>query len=232
MASFQLKTSIALIVLSFIMGFCSSFLLNGCNQTTIGPGIAIVPPKNLQEQVDNKEKQYQAEITKLQIKNAGLQQEVEITEGLLQQAKQVTMQKEIKIKKLLKPTGFPARELLKKAGDSTDISTDNTERSCDSLMQEVSGYMQENKIKDSLYEAKIICQDSLINLKDKIIEQSSKMHDELKRSFDKSMEQQNILLAENSNLKKRFKQQKLKQKLITIGLLIISGIGTNYFLHQ
>lgn len=229
MISFQLKTSIIIAILFFIMGLGTSFLFDGCNQRGSVNGSTIVQPKELKKQAESKDSEYQTSIAKLQNENTRLKQDLKQNSLLLDKAKQSSKQKEDKIKKSIQK-GFTAKELLRKVTDTPkEISNPS---SCDSLIQEVNGYIESNEMKDSLYEAHISTQDSIIIQKDSVIELSSKHNDDLKTSFNQSLDQQQVLLNENNLLKKKSKRQKLKQKIISVGLMILSGIGTNYLLNR
>lgn len=229
MISFQLKTSIAIALLFFIMGLSTSFLFDGCNQKVSANGSTIVQPKELKKQVESKDLEYQAGIAKLQTENRRLKQDLKQNALLLHKAKLSSKQKENKIRRSIQK-GFSAKELLQKVKDTSKVVSRLSP--CDSLIQEVNSYIEGNEIKDSLYEVHISTQESIITQKDSVIALSSKQNDDLKTSFNQSIDQQQVLLNERNLLKKKFKRQKLKQKIISVGLMIISGIGTKYLFNR
>jgi hypothetical protein len=87
-------------------------------------------------------------------------------------------------------------------------------------------------LKDSLYEEQIVKQDSLIAGKDSIIENKSRLHQELQTLFEQSLAQQQILVKENTGLRKQFKRQKFRSKIVAVGLTVLSGLASNYLIQH
>jgi hypothetical protein len=230
MITFNFKSSITLLFLGLIIGFCLSFLFNGCGNETAVAHEKIIQPKDLKKESDKKEASYQAKISELENKNVQLQQELKSTKEQLLKIKSKIKQRESNIKKLIEPKGYPAKELLQKVKSA--IIVDTSLSPCDSLVQEVSEYMQENEIKDSLYESQISKQDSMMAGKDSVIEVKTQLHRDLQLFFDQSLQQQQTLIKENTQLRKQFKRQKVKSKLISLGVLVLSGLTANYIINH
>src|SRR5258706_997743 len=152
MMKFNLRTSLILLSIGFIIGFWASFLFTGPNK---GPTIkkeVSSNPKQLKKEAVNIEESYQKQIANLQDQNLELQQNLEVTQSLLEQAKQAVKQKEINIKKIIEPKSYSARELKQE----DDVRQANDSSPCDSLVAEVIGYIDQNHRKDSLYEVQLI----------------------------------------------------------------------------
>lgn len=227
----NLKSSLLIAVICFVLGFAGAFLLMGqCNDSDTSTQ-SIVQVKELEKQIASKETVFQTKLSELQKRNQQLQQELTSTQVELFTIKLKSKKKEDNIKKLIQPKGLPAKELLKKVGKPA-IAIDNNLSPCDSLAEEVSEYIEVNAIKDSLYETKIGLQDSVIAVKDSVINTHVKFNRELKAGFSTSLEQQELLSAENAKLKKKIKRQKRRSKLINIGAMILSGLATNYFFNH
>ncbi|MEI9909787.1 MAG: hypothetical protein WDO71_08975 [Bacteroidota bacterium] len=145
----------------------------------------------------------------------------------LDAAKTKTKASATTIKKIIGPKGYPAKELLKKVNQPT-VEIDNSLSPCDSLAQEVSEYIQNTELKDSLYEAQISLQDSVINVKDLVISASIKQFEKLSTVFDQSIQEQLRLVSENKQLRKQVKRQKRNGKLLAFGTAVLSGLATHY----
>lgn len=230
MISLKFKSSIALLLTGLVAGFCLSFLFNGCGNDPAVTHETVIPAKDLKKEADVKEASYQAKITELENKNQQLKLELQSAKDQLVKMKSKTKQRETKIKGMIEPKGYPAKELLQKVKPALVSATSLS--LCDSLVQEVSEYMQENSTKDSLYEVQIGKQDSLIAGKDSIIENKTKLQQNLQTLFEQSLMQQEILTKENTQLRKKFKRQKFRSKLVTLGVTVLSGLAANYLIQH
>ena len=229
MMTFHLKTFLSFLLVGFVLGFVTAFLFKGCNKNPIIKKEAVVKPKELKKEAATIEINYQKQIASLQDQNIELQQDLEVTQGLLDQAKQMTKQLENKIKKLIEPTGYPAKRLIEKV-KTNEISSDLTP--CDSLINVVSDYIDENHRKDSIYELQILQMDSMVSIKDDLIQTNRVAYTTLHKLFEQSVSSQENLNKENTQLRKQFKRQRFKNKLVTAGLMILSATATNYLLHH
>lgn len=231
MISFNLRSSIAIALICFILGFVScAFLLGNCNNNEETKKSSLII-KNLEQQVKDTEAVYQKKVSELETKNRQLQKELTNTQIELFRIKLKTKEREIRIKKLVQPKGLPAKELLQKVKDSS-IGINNYSLFCDSLAVEVSEYIKETAVKDSLYEMHIGLQDSVITVKDSIITHQSKLYSELKTSFSLSLEQQKNLISENQLLHKKLKRQKRRSRIISFGMMVLSGAAVNYIMNR
>lgn len=231
MISFNLRSSIAIALICFFLGFVgSAFLLGSCNNDKETEKSSLII-KNLEQQVKDTEAVYQQKVSELETKNRQLQKELTSTQIELFRIKLKTKERETRIKKLVQPNGLPAKDLLKKVKDSS-TGINNNPSPCDSLAAEVSEYIKETVIKDSLYETQIGLQDSVIAVKDSIITHQSKLYSELRTSFLFSLEQQKELISENQLLHKKLKRQKRRSKIISFGMMVLSGAAVNYLMNH
>jgi len=131
---------------------------------------------------------------------------------------------------LTEPKGFSAKELLAK--NKLLQTADTPKLICDSLITEVNEYIKDNAIKDSLYELQITQLDSTIAVKDSIIGLNLRLNKELKTSLLQSLTQQEVLYQQTQQLKRKFKRQKFRSKLIAIGATLFSGIAAEYLIRR
>jgi hypothetical protein len=230
MKYFDITSSIALVLVGLVSGFCLTFLFKGCYNETTVPHQKVISTEDLKKQAADKEAIYQTKIAELENKNLQLQTELKTTKEQLVSIKSKTKQRENTIKKIIEPKGLPAKELLDRVKPL--LSIDSSLSPCDSLVQEVNVYMEENAVKDSLYESEISTLDSMVAVKDSVIKFKTELHSQWVEVFTKALDQQDILQKENDQLRKQFKRQKRKSKLVTIGLMILSAAGANYLLHH
>lgn len=222
MIALNFRNLLTLLLIGFAIGLCSSFLFVGCNKITASKTNIVVSPKEFRKQADTIQANYQRQIDNLQDQNLELAKNLEVTQGLLDLARQLCKQKELQIKKLTAPKGFPAKELLAKA------DTIKNKSSCDTLTSLVDEYIEDNHRKDSLYEIQIIQMDSVVSVKDKLIETNERAYTNLKCLLDESLSSQKDLINENKLLRKQCKRQRFKSKVVTLGLMILTATTTNF----
>src|SRR6266540_2452301 len=150
MMSLNFKNILSLFLFGFGIGLFASFLFTGCDETSISKKEVAIKPKELKKQADTIQQNYQKQITDLQDQNLELQQNLEVTQGLLDLEKQLCKQKEEQIKKLIEPKGYPAKALIAKMDTLKSVSD------CDTLASLVVQYIDGNHRKDSLYEVQLI----------------------------------------------------------------------------
>ncbi len=244
MLHLKLKSFIILLAVGFIAGLCSSLVFQGCSSDSTAIAQKITSSEDLKKEAASIEVAYQIKTTELKNKNEQLQEQLRHSRLRLTTIKSRTRQRENKIKKIITPDsypgkGFPARELLKKTksitqADNLPLREESVQVlfPCDTLLQEISEYIQETVLKDSIYESQAALQDSVIIVKDSVITLRSRQYQELQCLFDETVEQQETLAKENKHLRKTFKRQKFKSTLKTVGLIILSGAATNFIMNH
>jgi hypothetical protein len=251
----HLKASLTFLLIGFILGFFTSFLIFAHTKSSSSKSVVVQKVKELKISADTIDASYQNQIDALQDQNIELQQQLEVSTGLLIQAKQEAQEKEDNIKRLLLQKNILcAKDLFQKSNakqplktyltpkqrelldfDNLALFSDKKENSscpCDSLEKEVTEYIEANHRKDSAYEQQLIQFDSLLSNKDNVIETSQKAYDGLKSLLDKSVLNQTALQKENKLLLNRNSRQKFQSKIVTAAFMVLSGIAVSLFLHH
>jgi hypothetical protein len=241
------------LLIGFVLGFLTSFLIFSHTKSSQPQTVTVQKATVLKKQADSIEVSHQRQIEVLQQKNTGLQQELKATKSALDQLKSDAKEKEKKVKKIINPgkalwsenlfrEAFPSNDLALKFPDKVytrqpemlfDVAKkESAPCLCDSLEKEVLDYIEANHRKDSVYESQILLFDSMITGKDLLIEASQKAYSDLKLLFDQSISNQSTLQKENFSLRRQNKRQRFKNKILTSGLLILSGFTANYMLRH
>lgn len=113
--------------------------------------------------------------------------------------------------------------LIADAGKTTDTAQKLI--ACDSLQSTVVDLMASSSKKDSLYEQLTGTLQAQIAGKDSSLIVRQQAYNALKLSFDNSLAQQDLLSTQNHQFEKQLNQMKVKNKLLSTGLLIVSGIA-------
>lgn len=114
MKTIPLKFSIALLVQLLLLVIYFFIFLNGFGYGNTTAPENRVTVEELKKQATQSAADYQFKIAALQKQNAELQTQLTSTKKQLAAIKNKTAIRKSSIKKLIKPIGFPARELLKK----------------------------------------------------------------------------------------------------------------------
>lgn len=165
------------------------------------------------------EAHFQGKVDSLMQTNAALGQKVGSTKSELQKAKHDN-------KVLLELVDT----LLAHAGSTTDTATKLAQ--CDSLGETVQDLIASSNTRDSLYEELATSLEAQVNNKDSVISTQREQYTCLKLSFDKSLAQQDVLSVQNLSLEKQLKTHKIKNKLLSAGVFILSGIAAYSLLHH
>ena len=105
--------------------------------------------------------------------------------------------------------------------------TDNTAKlsDCDSLESSLADLKVSTAEKDSLFEDIQSQLEHLVNNKDSTLNVQREEYNALKLSFDNSLAQQDDILGQNKYLQKQLNRHVVKNKLLSGGLLVLSGIA-------
>lgn len=207
----NLKNSF-LLVCGIVMGIGLSNLFSGCGD---GNTPSIVSVKNLKPIVIRKEEQ-KSEVTyikRLDSLNANcnkLNRQLVTTRHSLSSVKQTNLVLQDQIFQIL---------------DDQNHSPDSgaTKRDCDSLGRKITGLIQNENIKDSLYEDLTLNLQMQLQNKDSAWALKDQQYQSLKTLFDKSLDDQDALYKTNRALEKKYKRQRFKNKLFMVGSIILSG---------
>jgi hypothetical protein len=226
----NLKMSISMLIGGLITGFFLSLFVQGCGNDLSTGDTVMVSPETMKTQLTQKVAAYEQKIAELETKNTDLQMQLKTVKNQLSAAKVKVQQRETNIKKRIEPRGFPAKELLNKVRPVPTVASGLS--ACDSLAQDVAAYIEENALEDSLYEVQIHTLESIVSVKDSVIAEKTKVNKSVTEAFTKSLQQQEVLIKENQQLRNKSKRQKRRSKIATIGLMILSALGGKQLSHH
>lgn len=120
--------------------------------------------------------------------------------------------------------------LLAHSANTTDTAAKLAQ--CDSLNETVQDLIVTSNARDSLYEDLTNTLQAQVNNKDSVIGTQQEQYNTLKLTFDKSLAQQDILSVQNLSLEKQVGRHKIKNKLLSAGVFILSGVVAYQLLHH
>lgn len=214
----QAKNSFIFLVLGLILGIGSTIFFSGNKAKTVTV-TALQSPADIKNTSVMVEAHFQGKVDSLMQTNAALGQKVGNTKSELQKAKHDN-------KVLLELVDT----LLAHAGNTTDTATKLAQ--CDSLGETVQDLVASSNTKDSLYEELTTSLEAQVNNKDSVISTQQEQYTCLKLLFDKSLAQQDVLSVQNLSLEKQLKTHKIKNKLLSTGVFVLSGIAAYSLLHH
>ncbi len=205
------------LLLGIFLGFvyCTSSL--GNNQ----PSVLVPSPKELKKEVVQFETGYSKSFDTLKKESDNLRSELTDTKSQLQRAKQRSQVLQGQVYSLLD------NRLERKQTDTIATTT-----SCDTLSTTVVELMQAAAQKDTLYEQVTSNLEEQLKNKDTTIALKDSQYTDLKTTFDKSVDSQQLLADQNKLLNKEYKRQKIKGKLLSAILFAVSGAAATYFIHH
>lgn len=208
---------IVFFVLGVIMTISTSQIFKSCRQPH--GQLAVVPPLVEQAEQQKVLKDYDQQITKLTTQNAALKQEVADSKTALSRTKRRAALLESQLEEQV---------------STASILTDTTDRlsNCDIIVQTAIALSASAAERDSLYteltgalEQQIINRDSTFSIQ-------QEQHNYLLSNYDRSISQQQLLLSENLQLHQDVKQRRVKNRILSAGLLLLSGTITYMVLHH
>lgn len=216
MKTFTLKQVIGAFLVGLLIGLLISYYFFS-NSTEPEPPVTIVTPEQIREREKEINNTFNTRISNLESKNAGLQKSLDSTKQQLEVLKQKTKKRAATIKKMVEPVGVPASSLIRKA------AADTTTQGCDSLKKEVSYFLEEVELKDEAYQREIDYLTESSTNKDSIIFLLKLKQQEKDSLLATSVQQVELLMDENQQLRKKIKRRKFGATLKTIGLMIATG---------
>ena len=234
----NLKIIFALIVgVVFGIGFKSLF--SGCNNTTQKNfTISTLKPSVLQKQVVTIEKNYEQQIDSLKRHGIDLSKNLKNSNQYLDKAKEKNFILQMQVydlidsRKVNRVDKVDNIEIESSVDEVDRIDKLNAFNDCDSLQSTVLNLLENNKEKDSLYETVNTNLTNQIRNKDSTILIQENKYIDLRKYFDTSIVQQQILYDQNKGLVKQFKRQRIKRKFISIAAIVLSGITANYLIQH
>lgn len=227
MFSTQFKISITLIILGFICGICMSILFFGC--AGCGRSKVSTTTTELRSKAKASDSSYKETAQKLDTVKKNLQQKAVANKTSLANAKSTTHYQERKLRQMIEPTGYPVSQLLNRIAKP---SPDTVFTHCDSLKNEIGLFLNQNHVKDSLYEKQISTLDSMVLTQDAIIKNDSLAYARLQGLYTQAIDYSAGLENEKAQLQKKIRRQKTKSKIASFGLMVLTGFATNYLLRH
>lgn len=206
--------AIVLILIAVVIATCN-FMDSPPAPLAVSPNTAAI----FQSEMKKIEARYQASIRNLQEENTKLIAQVEADKLELKKVRQKASVTSTKVKQLSEKT---------KAEQDTSAKIIY----CDSLREEVAILMDESSHKDELCDQTIKDLTELAETKDSIITAGDTRCEELQNLLDHSLNEQTFLSDQVKDLNKQLKKKSRRQKWLSAGVLILSGITSALLLSK
>jgi hypothetical protein len=218
----KLKLILALIT-GIIIGITVTQLLRDdkCSNEILSPVKTVVATDKIGQQLSTAKKEFDKETAALKVNALQLRKEANNSKTQLEK---------IKKKNLVLQT--QVYDLLDQKGLNNTADTLQMLAVCDTLQSRVNELLETATIKDSLYENVTVNLEGQLANKDSTITVKDDAYQALKISLDQSLLQQKIVVDQNKNFQQLIKRQKTKSKLVSAGLLVLSGVAANYLIHH
>jgi len=206
-----------LLSVGFVLGFYFCSLFKGCGKPIVPvPAVTIVKPEVLQKQVAAVQASYQAKIDSLGATATQLKTALVTTQSALDKAKKKNITLQTQVYDLLDRTA------------AAPIDTARRIMDCDSLQTKVKELVVNDNMKDSLYEETTNNLQEQVSNKDSTLLVKREQYQELKASFNQSVQQQEALQSENTALRKSVRHEKRAGVFRTVGLVIAAALAAHY----
>lgn len=212
------------IILSFITGLLAGIALVLSLQSCNGDPYKPVKPKTVEQETEQQVAKSETDFTRsfdsLKTKSTKLETLLQGTRAELEKARQnaSTLQK----------TVYRLSDLqLEKQTSKTIAKTP-----CDSLAVTVDDFIQTSDLRDSLYETQATNLGAQVKNKDAALSLKTSQYQDIKAAFMKGLDEQAATAKENKVLNRQLKRQKVKSKLLSAAILVLSGAAANYMMHH
>ena len=207
----QLKNSIISLVLGLIIGIFGTHIFSSNSSKPPVVVTALQSPADIKNASIAVETHFQNKVDSLVQTNTQLQQKVGSTKSELQKAKS-----DNKVLLDLVDT------LLAYEGNEKDTATRLAD--CDSVSTAVHELIASSNERDSLCENLNNTLQAQVSNRDSVIGTQNEQYNTLKLSFDKSLAQQDVLTMQSQLYEKQIKGFRVKNKLLSAGVFILTGI--------
>lgn len=213
------RTTISLVLLFCLAAFCTYNLVKPDPDISTKPVIAKVEMKNTQMQEQKINNDFQKGMKQLLRENDSLQFLVKTTKELLLQSRQKVFALQDKV------TGLAQKE---------KIETDTIEKIvlCDSLQNEVESLIEQSNARDSLCDNTVTNLTEILGSKDTAIAICNQSYLGMKTLLDNSLAQEKDLTYELNSMNKKLKRKTVGNRILSAGLLVLTGITTTLFLQR
>lgn len=215
-----MKLNLLLFAIGLVLGLYLSFMYCVATHTAAHAPVPALPVKKLQKEVAASEKVFAAKLDSLKAENRKLETRVNTAKAALQKAKSNSARLQTKTKNIIQQN-LKAQE-----------SPYAYDPSCDSLITTAEALMQASVEKDSLYEGVVKDIEAQVANRDSTISLLHERHHFLTTAFEKSIQSLALVQKENTVLTKAARRQKIKSKVFSAALFILSGAAAGYLLTR
>lgn len=216
-----MKYHLLLFALGLAIGLFISFTYYSNSVETQLSKWEAAAPRNLEAKVKVTQKVFDQKADSFQKQNVSLQADLKATKKDLATAKEKVYS--------LHLTLF---ELLDKRFEDSNSNLKAVDASCDTIVHHVAYLMQTSLEKDSLYEKAIANLEEQSKNWDSTLAVKDHQYREIKAAFMESVKGQEGLIQQHKLLEKRVRVQKLKGKLLSGAVLVITGAAATIFLQR
>jgi len=216
-----MKYHLMFFALGLVIGLFISFTYYSNTVESYFSKKEVETPKELQAKVKMVEKVFDQKSDSFQKQNVSLQTALKATKKELNTAKEKVYSLHLTL-----------YELLDQRYESAASSTEKDDATCDTLAHHVADLMQTSVEKDSLHDSALTNLEEQVNNRDSSIAIKDQQYREIKAAFTTSIESQEGLVKQNKLLDKKIRGQRLKSKLLSGALLVITGTATTIFLQR
>ena len=216
-----MKNNLLFLVIGFLLVIVCTVIINGYLLIDDSYKPTKVNPVVIQTKVESGEVKYQQALDSLTKGSQKLALELKSSKLLLEKSKKKNLVLQTQVYDLIDQN-------ISIAWSDTAMRLSN----CDSVKSKVEELITESNNKDSLYEVVNSNLEDQLKNKDSTIAVSDKKYINLKTAFDQSIEQGQLLVKENKQLSKSIRKQKVKSKLLSATLFVLTGVAANYLIQH
>jgi len=215
----DIKKSIALVmVTALITSAGTGYLLEQTPQANIKEvKQQTLTIKKSEQAID---KGYTIAYQKLQKENDSLKKVVQVHKEALHSADEKVSVLESKVSQLAEKVNAVPDTVKEKVSD------------CDSLSRETTALITEEDKKDSLCNETVSSLTAQVTEKDSVIGECNQSYSRIKLVLDSSVQQQQYLTDELNAMNKHIRHKAFQSKLLTIGVMILTGVSATLLLES
>jgi len=213
------RTILITIIFGIISCLSTIFFMNSMDGFKKEIKESKIAVKEMKSEINSIQSKYFQEISFWVSKNSYLQKRIAETETALSQATQNSNSLQGKIHAHI--------SMSRNLKDTVQIVSN-----CDSLKTQVTQFISETNLRDSLCDNEISDLKTVIQNKDSAMVVCEKSFSMLKTVADSSLAFQNNLTDELKRADKKIRRANLKTKFLSAGVMILSGITTVLLLHK
>lgn len=213
------QTTISLVILFCLVALCTYNLVKPDPDVSTKSAVTEVQIKKTEKQAEIIDTDYQQAMKKMFRENDSLMVAIKSTKESLFKSKQKVTVLQDKVLEL---------------AQKTKIELDTVEKMvlCDSLQNKVVNLIEQFSERDSLCDNTITDLTVLLGDKDTTIAVCNQSYLSMKNLLDNSVDQQRNLSDELNNTSKKLRRKTVQNRLLSAGLLVISGITTTLILQR